>query len=318
MNKLPFSSQSCCPVCHACDCSFWTRGRDRLLRITDDEFIYLRCGACGACFQAAPPAPAEISKFYPSDYGPYQKWKQTATPGFFRKATGKLLNSGTRKLRHRLKALYQPPRGYSVFLDYGCGSEKFLGTAKHKGWRTIGVDFSESVVEKVKAAGHGGLIAGEKLWREIPDESLTLVRMNHVIEHLYDPADVLQHLFRKLKPGGRLHLATPNPAGLGSRLFGSRWLGLDCPRHIILFSPQLVADCLKKAGFQSVEIFPEFVTKDVARSAGFLLADMGWMKHEKIPSLVDAPLGVAVLALPCFIAAKINLCDRYHVIAQKC
>src|SRR5208283_3291897 len=42
----------------------------------------------------------------------------------------------------------------------------------------------------------------------IPDNSMDLVLMAHVIEHLYQPIQILQDAFRVLKPGGKLLLTT--------------------------------------------------------------------------------------------------------------
>jgi hypothetical protein len=86
---------------------------------------------------------------------------------------------------------------------------------------------------------------------------------------------------------------------------------------LVLFPPHLMGCCLEKIGFARVELWPQAVTKDFARSLGFVLTDLGWMDHAKIYSLMDQPLLVATLALPCFVTAKIGWCDRYHVIAQK-
>ncbi len=294
------------------------QGRDRLLRVSDSTFVYVRCQSCGAAFQSAPPSPKEIGKYYPTDYGPYTNVQTVVKPpGFWNKTVKKLLRAGSRSVQRRLNSLYQPSAPGSTLLDYGCGSDKVLTESKRKGWQTLGVDFSPDVVNKVQAAGHAAYLATEDVWKKIPDDSITLIRMNHVIEHLYDPEEVLRHLLRKLKPGGKLHLATPNPAGLSARMFRSRWLGLDCPRHIVLFPPQPLVRHLKEIGFGPVELLPEFVTKDVARSAGFFLIDLDWMKHDRNAALVDQPFVSAILALPCFLATKIGWCDRYHVIAHK-
>ena len=45
------------------------------------------------------------------------------------------------------------------------------------------------------------------VWDEVADESLDLVRLNHVLEHLYNPKDALRALRVKMNPGARLHIA---------------------------------------------------------------------------------------------------------------
>ena len=61
--------------------------------------------------------------------------------------------------------------------------------------------------------------------------------MNHVLEHLYNPRETLTRLCSKMPQGGRLHLATPNAASATFRLFGKCWFPLDCPRHIVIYTP---------------------------------------------------------------------------------
>lgn len=312
-------SQRTCPLCGATGGAIWRIGRDRLLRITEMEFTYLQCKVCGVYFQAAPPPPTEIGQYYPTEYGPYLNTRKPAkSGGWVGKSLKKLLTPKPRALRDHLDALYQPPSAGLLLLDYGCGSDKFLNEASRKGWQTIGVDFAEKVLEKVEASGHRAYLANDQVWQEVADESISLIRMSHVIEHLYTPKEVLADLFRKLSRGGKLHIATPNPAGLGSQIFKSRWLGLDCPRHIVLFPPDVLTRMLKKTGFGKVEVLPEFVTKDFARSIGYYLTDAGLIKQEDVSGLMHNDLLSAALALPCFASATLGWPDRYHIIAQKC
>ena len=59
--------------------------------------------------------------------------------------------------------------------------------------------------------------------------------LNHVVEHLHDPAGVLRRIAAILRPGGTLWIATPNLHALGHRRYGPDWLALDPPRHLVLF-----------------------------------------------------------------------------------
>lgn len=59
----------------------------------------------------------------------------------------------------------------------------------------------------VRAAEDDGLLP-ERL--DLPDESVDVVVMAHVIEHLYHPLLALQEAARVLKPGGKMLLSTDN------------------------------------------------------------------------------------------------------------
>jgi predicted SAM-dependent methyltransferase len=74
--------------------------------------------------------------------------------------------------------------------------------------------------------------------------------MNHVIEHFHDPIDALRISHRLLKPGGILWIATPNLASLGHAVFRRDWIGLDPPRHLVLFTRSALARALAATGFE--------------------------------------------------------------------
>ncbi|MBN2408840.1 MAG: class I SAM-dependent methyltransferase, partial [Candidatus Aminicenantes bacterium] len=84
------------------------------------------------------------------------------------------------------------------------------------------------------------------------DDSFQAIVMNHVIEHVPDPSGVLRKCRRLLAPGGRMVIVTPNPAGLGHRLFKKSWANLDPPRHPHLFSPKALRAAAEEAGFESI------------------------------------------------------------------
>src|SRR5262245_58055892 len=149
--------------------------------------------------------------------------------------------------------VYSPPRPGATLLDFGCGSESFLNAAKARGWKSIGADFLPFVIEQVHAAGHEAHLIDDRFWNEFPKGSVDLIRLNHVVEHLYHPIEDLARLRSLLRPGGRLHLATPNSASLAFALLGERWFSLDCPRHIVIYTPSSMRAALKRAGFESVE-----------------------------------------------------------------
>jgi Methyltransferase domain len=71
-----------------------------------------------------------------------------------------------------------------------------------------------------------------------------------VIEHLHDPAGDLRRIYGLLRPGGLMWIATPNLEALGLRRFGRDWLGLDPPRHLVLFTRASLERLLRETGFE--------------------------------------------------------------------
>lgn len=76
--------------------------------------------------------------------------------------------------------------------------------------------------------------------------------MNHVIEHVEKPQEVLKSAYELLRPGGRLWLGLPNPQAPGIRLFGASWKGFHPPFHLVIPSQRVLRDWLTDCGFKNV------------------------------------------------------------------
>lgn len=318
----------------------WRTSRDRLYNLSAQEFKYSKCEDCALVFLSLRPTAEEAHKFYPEHYIPYQKLDGAADPreagangspagarlgSLARRSVGRVLgavNGGAERLLPDavgglVESRYRPPFEGAALLDFGCGSDLFLNWAAGRGWKTTGIDFTQSVVERVAASGHRGLLMGPGVWDEMEDESFDFVRLSHVLEHLYEPEDVLRRLCAKMKPGATLHVSVPNPMCLTSRVFGARWYSLDCPRHVHLYTPSVLGRVLERAGFEGAEFAHDFITKDFARSLGFLLHERGWLARDEIEGMMYRPALAGALHLPAKIAAALGVADRYHAFARK-
>lgn len=140
-------------------------------------------------------------------------------------------------------------------LDVGCGNGGFLLLARSAGWDVVGVDPDPKAV---KAACNQNLdvrLGGiEALDPSI--EQFDTITLSHVIEHVHQPANVLQACYRLLRPGGFLWIDTPNISSQGHQLFGSSWRGLEPPRHLVLFTLKSMQSALSTAGFAEVKTQP--------------------------------------------------------------
>jgi 2-polyprenyl-3-methyl-5-hydroxy-6-metoxy-1,4-benzoquinol methylase len=317
---------------------FWRKGYDRLYRSSRQQFIYSKCFHCHLVFLSSRPPEADAYKFYPKEYGPYQPLgarensqagttvlEKTSVLARVRRATLRAmsaLNSTVARiapdsLAEDLQTLYRPPRPGARLLDFGCGTDIFLNHAREQGWDTLGMDISPQTVEQVRGRGHKAFLVSPSVWDHIENESLDLVRMNHVLEHLYNPREVMASIRAKMRRGGKLYLAIPNPDSLTSRIFGSRWFGLDCPRHVILYSPSVLKTFLERVGFSDVQIKHETVTKDFSRSLAYLFHDLGLITHGAIQRMGNSHASTALLFAPARLAAMYRAADRFHVFACK-
>ena len=327
-----------CPNCGGNNFRLWRKAYDRSCRVSRQEFAYSRCRECGVVFLSARPSENDAHKFYPIDYGPYQplgpgagRKDGPAAPErkpavqFIKSVLQKALlglNKATRRfspdtLAQEIEAFYRPAREGAKLLDFGCGTDTFLNHARAQGWETLGMDVSPQTIEQVRRSGHQALLMSPSVWEEIADESLDLVRMNHVLEHLYNPRETLAAVRAKMRAGAKLHIALPNPGSFASTLFRSRWWPLECPRHVILYSPAALEKLLLGLGFSAIQVRQETITKDFARSLGYLLHDRGWIEHEQIMEMIHKPLLAELLFTPARIAACCGRADRFHILARK-
>ncbi|MGB5715304.1 MAG: class I SAM-dependent methyltransferase [Waterburya sp.] len=217
----------------------------------------------------------------------------------------------------QVQKFYQPSEVGLKLLDFGCGSELFLNSAREQGWNTIGIDFSPQSVEQVRAHRHQALLMSSQVWDEIEDESLDCVRMNHVLEHLYHPQKNLQAIYSKMKPGGILHIGVPNPYSITSRIFRSRWFSLECPRHIMLYSPALLKKILTSMGFSEIKILHQTVTKDFLRSCGYVLYDLDLISKDEIAKMAQRRYLSNLLYPLARLASAFGVADRHDVFCTK-
>lgn len=155
-------------------------------------------------------------------------------------------------LRQQLDYFYRHlPVRPGRLLDVGCGNGVFLMRAREAGWTVQGIEPDPKAAASARRAGleviEGTLDNGEDLGL------FDAVTASHVIEHVHDPRLFFRQVFERLRPGGRLWLATPNVESLGHRRYGRAWRGLEPPRHMTVFSLPALRRLLDDAGFVQVE-----------------------------------------------------------------
>lgn len=310
-----------CPHCASSEVKPALPCGDRLYGVVDD-LEYARCGNCGILFLATRVKESDLGQLYPAAYHPYRPEGATVTGP--RSVLLALPAKAVLVLFHRLlpdqlrritAAHYTPPRPGARFVDFGCGSTAFLDRAAALGWSPIGVDFTPAVVDAVRTAGHEAYLVDDA-WESIGAGTVEALRLNHVLEHLYDPWDTMSRLTALLAPGGRLHVAVPNPAGVSALLFGRDWQSFDA-RHTLLYTPSQAKAFLEKLGLRNVRVVHETLSKDMARSWGYRRARQGRLDRHKVEPLASQVGPNALLTPPNKLAALLRRADRFHLFATK-
>jgi SAM-dependent methyltransferase len=208
-----------------------------------DEFAICRC-ACGMEFLNPRPAPGLLDSFYGGKAYDCHRMNRS---GIANRKAEWLLN---------LVSRYGPYSPQKRFLDFGCGGGYLIRHALDAGWAALGFDVGEAALETCRAHGlpvtnrFGDLIPG----------SFDVIVMNHVLEHIEEPAGLLERLRGLLGPHGKLVIEVPNVRSARARLalpVLSRHAGFDdrhraFPIHLWYFNPQTMRRFLRNQGFDPV------------------------------------------------------------------
>jgi 2-polyprenyl-3-methyl-5-hydroxy-6-metoxy-1,4-benzoquinol methylase len=228
--------QASCPSCAApSPLAFLTRDRNH--RVDGKNFAYHHCPACGMVF--INPLPDDLGRYYPTGY---QQLPASVAE----------LAVWAESERHKLEVLtaHAPP---GRLCEIGPSNGAFAYLAQQAGY----------VVEAIEMDGACCAFLREALGIPVVHTADTVaalaalapcdaIAMWHVIEHLSDPWRTLAVAAGRLRPGGVLILAAPNPAAFQFAVLGGRWAHVDAPRHVRLFPMSLLRERLAASGLSQV------------------------------------------------------------------
>ncbi|MBB4800867.1 ubiquinone/menaquinone biosynthesis C-methylase UbiE [Flavobacterium nitrogenifigens] len=144
----------------------------------------------------------------------------------------------------------QPQKG--KLLDIGAGTGDFLLTAKNNGWETVGVEPSDRAKNIAKQKG----ISFVEEISSLENNSLDVITMWHVLEHVPDLEHQIQELKRLLKPTGTLIVAVPNYKSFDANHYETFWAAYDVPIHFWHFSKKSIQLLFEKVDMKLEKILP--------------------------------------------------------------
>ena len=215
------------------------------------RFQIVRCRACGLLYQRVRPGPADIGRFYGSDYFCYEPLDER----------GALVRALARRVARQLIRTVERHRasGADLFVDFGCGTGSWLDVLRIAGapWQMMGTEIDPALVAQVEALGFPARVCTHADLEGVFDPgSIGVFYMNHVIEHLPSPLAFLETLRSRLVPGGLVVGQTPDAACLERRVFGDAWTQWHLPQHLVVFDRETLARHAERAGLEVVEIRP--------------------------------------------------------------
>lgn len=231
-----------CPICGSSEF-------DKLLECTDhvvsgEHFQLVRC-KCGLVLTNPRPDDSDLGRYYESSkYMPHQSAGHSLMASLYRMARSYTLNWKCRQA--------DAYRKVGRLLDFGCGTGEFISTMLNDHWKVDGVEKNEEARTQAEA------MTGQRVTSSMPrgEACYDLITLWHVLEHLTEPAEMLDQFRSSLVSGGTLFLALPNHQSFDARHYGSTWAGYDVPRHLWHFTPGTVVKLLNAHGFKLVKTVP--------------------------------------------------------------
>ena len=213
-----------------------------------------KCSDCGLMFLNPYLEENELSFYYPQDYYSYRECTKTKRP-----IKNYILNPinvwniiWDRVNKGNSWGRYLSKNRQGRLLDIGCGSAGYL---KHM--RKLNPEMELFGCDLYGPPNNSSLYELKIIYKNLSlfecrfaDSFFDIVSVNHVLEHVPNPKELLSEINMILKPNGRLIIGVPNSRCVSYFLFGKYWYGLDAPRHILNYSDKNLTDVLIYSGFR--------------------------------------------------------------------
>jgi len=177
---------------------------------------------------------------------------------------------------------FSPVNGRIV--DLGCWVGFLLDEARRRGWDPIGVEPSDYASAYARDRLGLDIRQADILHADLDHGTFDAVTMGDVIEHLIAPGETLDRIAALLKPGGVVHIATPNAGSALARRMGARWWSV-LPTHVQYFTRDSLRTLLEHHGFEVLFIG----TQPKTFSVRYYL----WRIEGYSPALSHAAIGAA-------------------------
>lgn len=237
-----------CPICKSERSSHFHTCVDHT--VSGESFDIRECEECG--FRYTDPRPLEdrIGDYYEAEeYISHSNTKKGLINTLYHWARQYTVWKKERLVRQLASDL--PKK----ILDHGCGTGEFLAQCRKKGWETQGLEPDDGAREQAaQLLGHP--VHSPETLSEFPDDSLSIITLWHVLEHVPRLEETVGELKRTLSSGGTLVVAVPNCRAYDAAHYKENWAAYDLPRHLYHFRPPDIRRLFEDHGMEVVRVRP--------------------------------------------------------------
>jgi 2-polyprenyl-3-methyl-5-hydroxy-6-metoxy-1,4-benzoquinol methylase len=230
-----------CPICDSARFA-----RLRFCKDPNDPF-WRKCKNCKSIYARDIPD----SKTIEAHYAGYYDGINLEIPQFVRSNLGKRIDS--------LESYRQESNN---ILDIGFGAGIFLEAAQDRGWICSGTEYSPDSI-RIASSNGWTVHKGDLGEGDLPGP-FDVVAAIEVLEHVSNPANIVNLAAQRLRKGGAFYGTTPNSQSINAKVLGENWSVLSYPEHQVLLSKKsikllfalenLKPKMLKSTGFNPIDI----------------------------------------------------------------
>ena len=222
-------------------CNFCQSSRYRQITV-ELQFGIRQCSDCGLIYVSPQPVHDELTRFYDAMYSePSGNDAESRSLGHVE--------------RHLSGLLAHRRPGGGRLLEIGCGYGRFIESVSGQAWQITAIDASQTALDYARSrVPKAQFRLGTLENLDFPPESQDCIVLIAVLEHVKDPGAAIARLTRWLAPGGLLVIQVPY---IGPFLKLKRWLpsipiNFEAPRHLYDFSPGILTQYLRRAGYGAI------------------------------------------------------------------
>ncbi len=229
-----------CPLCSSSDVTLLTNE----VRFGNTADI-MRCGGCSLVYLD------QASVSFPKDFYEHQYHQTYLThvdpdildPQKYYEKMQKVSAPWIERVRNMLQ-------GHEHVLDVGCSTGHLITGIQDKAHKVYGHELSRKEVEFCKNVLKID-VDSIPLAERFEKESMDIITLIFVFEHIGDPIPFLEELKSYLKPDGKLVIVVPNIMDALVSLYDIEEFKkfYYCIEHLYYYAPQTLLQTLEKAGF---------------------------------------------------------------------